>query len=60
MSDYVPTVLAVVAVVFILVGLWAMTAGSFALAGTGFLSASIVIYLRETRVLDGDSGTGDD
>ena len=47
--ELVPTALAVVAVALFAVGLGAMTAGSYAVAGTSFMSASIVIYLRETR-----------
>jgi hypothetical protein len=49
MAELIPTVLAVVAVALFGIALWAMSAGSFALAGLSFLSASIVIYLRETR-----------
>jgi len=52
MVDVVPTVLAVVVVVLFGIGLWGMSAGNFALAGTSFLSASIGIYFRETRLQD--------
>ncbi len=52
MVETVPTVLAVVVVVLFGVALWAMSAGNFALAGTSFLSASIGIYFRETRLRD--------
>lgn len=43
------TALAVLALVLILVAVGAMAAGELAVAGVCFLSASIVIYLRETR-----------
>ena len=41
--------LAVLAVALMLVAIGAMAAGKLATAGVCFLSASIVIYLRETR-----------
>jgi uncharacterized membrane protein len=50
MVDVVPTGLAVVVVVLFGIGLWAMSAGNLTLAGTSFLSASIGIYFRETRL----------
>lgn len=50
MVKLVPTVLAVLVVVLFGVALWAMSAGNFTLAGTTFLSASIAIYFRETRL----------
>ena len=49
MVALVPTALAVVAVALILVALAAMTIGDLQVAGLSFLSASLVIYLRETR-----------
>jgi hypothetical protein len=49
MVTLVPTALAVVAVALILVALAAMTTGDLRIAGLSFLSASLVIYLRETR-----------
>lgn len=57
MVDIVPTVLAVVAVSFFGVALWAMTTGDLLLAGLSFLSASFVIYFRETHFSGGSSGT---
>lgn len=50
MVQPIPTALALLAVVLILFALWAMAASRYALAGSAFLSASIVIYLRETRL----------
>lgn len=41
--------LAVLAVALMLVAIGTMAAGELAVAGACFLSASIVIYLRETR-----------
>lgn len=55
MSDAISTVLAAVAVVLIGVALFAMTTGNLTAAGMSFLSASLVIYLRETRTKDGKS-----
>lgn len=57
MVDVVPSVLAAVAVSFFGVALWAMTAGDLLLAGLSFLSASVVIYFRETQFGGGSSGT---
>ncbi len=50
MVEVIPTLLAVVVVVLFGIALWAMSAGNFTLAGTSFLSASIAIYFRETRI----------
>ena len=47
MPEAVPTLLAVVIVVAFAVALWLMTVGRFGAAGVTFLSASILIYLRE-------------
>lgn len=52
MADAVSTGLAVLAVALFGVALYAMTAGRFTAAGMSFLSASLVIYLRETRLQD--------
>jgi hypothetical protein len=52
MADAVSTGMAVFAVVLIGVALYAMAAGSLTVAGMCFLSASLVIYLRETRLQD--------
>lgn len=49
MTELIPTVLALVAVALIGAALWALSAENFAMAGMSFLSASIVIYFRETR-----------
>jgi hypothetical protein len=45
------TAAAVLALVLAGFGLLAMTEGAFGPAGAGFLSASLVIYLRETYLL---------
>jgi hypothetical protein len=58
MGSVVPTVLAVLAVGLIVAALVAMAAGALLVAGLCFLSASVVIYFRETRVGTGDAGTG--
>ncbi|MEF8780561.1 MAG: hypothetical protein V5A46_07765 [Haloferacaceae archaeon] len=47
--DVIPTTLAVLAVALFGLALLAMAIGEFLVAGLCFLSASIVIYLRETR-----------
>ena len=49
MSRKVTLPLAILAVALMLVALGAMAAGELGVAGVCFLSASIVIYLRETR-----------
>jgi hypothetical protein len=46
------TAAAALAVVLFGVGLLAMTASDLTTAGLSFLSASLVIYLRETRLVD--------
>lgn len=45
-----PTALALVAVGLLLVALLMMNRGQFMLAGLSFLSASLVIYFRESRL----------
>ncbi|MFB6218583.1 MAG: hypothetical protein ABEH77_05305 [Halobacteriaceae archaeon] len=45
----VQTGLAAVAVALFGVALFAMSSGQFMAAGMSFLSASLVIYIRETR-----------
>lgn len=50
MVAHVPTSLAILAVALIGVALYAMTIDRLTVAGLSFLSASIVIYLRETRL----------
>jgi len=57
MADTTATALAVIAVVLVGVALVAMAAGSLTLAGTSFLSASLVIFLRETRTGDESEST---
>jgi hypothetical protein len=47
------TLAALFAVVLFLLGLGAMTGGSLGPAGVSFLSASVVIYLRETYLVGG-------
>jgi len=54
MADAVSTGMAVFAVVLIGVALYAMAAGSYTVAGMCFLSASLLIYLRETRLQDAE------
>jgi len=49
MSKKVAVPLTILAVALMLVALGAMTVGELGVAGVCFLSASIVIYLRETR-----------
>ncbi|WP_276273231.1 hypothetical protein [Haloarcula litorea] len=49
MADLIPTALAVLATALIGTALIAMTVGNLRAAGFSFLSASLVIYLRETR-----------
>jgi hypothetical protein len=49
MSRKVTVALAILAVALMIVALGAMTIGELGVAGVCFLSASIVIYLRETR-----------
>lgn len=53
MSEYVSTALVVLVVALFALALYAMAVGRLAVAGLCFLSASIVIYLRETRLQDG-------
>jgi hypothetical protein len=52
MVDLPATAAAGLAVVLFGVGLLAMTEGSLAAAGACFLSASLVIYIRETYLVD--------
>lgn len=49
MVDVIRTGLALLAVVLLGIALFAMSTGSLTMAGMGFLSASLVIYFRETR-----------
>jgi len=51
MPNYLATAAALFVVVLFLVALFAMTVGDYAVAGVMFLSASIVIYLREKRLV---------
>ena len=53
MARLLATGAAAVAALLMGVGLIGMTVGDFRLAGFSFLSASLVIYLRETRLVDG-------
>jgi F0F1-type ATP synthase assembly protein I len=52
MADIVSRGLAVLAVVLFVVALFTMTIERFTAAGMSFLSASIVLYLRESRISD--------
>jgi len=47
MPEAIPTILALLVVVTFAVALWLMAAGRLNFAGLSFLSASILIYLRE-------------
>ncbi|MFB6227940.1 MAG: hypothetical protein ABEH88_05050 [Halobacteriales archaeon] len=49
MVNVIQTGLALLAVMLLGIGLLAMTVGSLTMAGMSFLSASLVIYFRETR-----------
>lgn len=51
MVDLPATAAAGLAVVLVGFALLAMTEGSFGAAGASFLSASLVIYIRETYLL---------
>ena len=53
MANLPATAAAGLAVLLFGFGLLAMTEGSFAPAGASFLSASLVIYIRETYLVDG-------
>jgi hypothetical protein len=50
MARILPAVLAGLAVALMLFAMWNMARGELALAGVSFLSASIVIFLRETSI----------
>jgi membrane protein implicated in regulation of membrane protease activity len=47
MPEAVPTILALLIVTAFALALWLMAAGRLNVAGLAFLSASILIYLRE-------------
>jgi uncharacterized membrane protein YjjP (DUF1212 family) len=49
MPELAPTALALLAVLLIAAALVSMTTGDLRVAGLSFLSASLVIYIRETR-----------
>lgn len=49
MTDLLPTALALLAVALMGAALLAMAGGELMAAGLSFLSASLVLYLRETR-----------
>lgn len=51
MSNRLATAAAVLAVVLFGIAMFAMANGNFQAAGFSFLSASVVIYLRETRLV---------
>lgn len=52
MANLLATGAAALAVLLFGAALLAMTVGDFRLAGFSFLSASLVIYIRETRLVD--------
>jgi len=47
MSDPIPTLLALLIVALVAAALWLMAVGRLGVAGATFLSASVLIYLRE-------------
>jgi len=47
MPEVIPTALALLIVATFAAALWLMAAGRLSVAGLSFLSASILIYLRE-------------
>lgn len=51
MSNRLATAAAALAVVLFAIALFAMANRNFQAAGFSFLSASVVIYLRETRLV---------
>lgn len=56
MAEIIPTGLAILAVAVFGVALYAMTIDRFAVAGASFLSASLLIFLRERHLQDEESG----
>jgi len=52
MENLLATVAAAFVVVLFVAAIASMTVGSYAAAGVFFLSASIVIYLREKRLIE--------
>ncbi|ERG96823.1 hypothetical protein [Haloquadratum walsbyi] len=56
MVELFATLAAGAVVILFGVGLIALSGGDFAVAGVTFLSASIVIYFRETRLIDDTGG----
>lgn len=56
MVQTLPTILAIGAVVLVGLAMFAMYVGDLMAAGMSFLSASLVIYLRERRVRDVPEG----
>lgn len=53
MAELIPTALGLVAVTLFVTALLSMWAGNLQIAGLSFLSASLVIYLRATRLQRG-------
>ena len=53
MVELAATAAAILAVVLFGLGVLAMTDGAFAIAGATFLSASLLIYVRETYLVGG-------
>ena len=51
MNNALATAAAAFAVVLFAIAMWAMANGNFQAAGFSFLSASVVIYIRETRLV---------
>ncbi|MFB6092720.1 MAG: hypothetical protein ABEK02_06895 [Haloquadratum sp.] len=52
MSNVLPTVAAAFVILLYGIALFALANGHYATAGVTFLSASLVIYLRETRLVE--------
>jgi hypothetical protein len=57
MADIVSRGLAVLALLLFVVAMFTMTIERFTAAGMSFLSASIVLYMRETRIGDDDEAS---
>jgi len=55
MVEKLATLAAGVVVILFIIALIALSGGEFAVAGVVFLSASIIIYLRETQLIDQSS-----
>ncbi|MFB6309933.1 MAG: hypothetical protein ABEH64_01995 [Salinirussus sp.] len=52
MADFISTALLVLVLALFGIALYALAIGRLTVAGLSFLSASVTIYLRETRLQD--------